>query len=212
MNQFFSPNNPVMRFLSKLCDLIFLNVMFFISCLPIFTIGAALSALYRITLKLVDGDEPYIVKGYWKAFRENFKQATPLWLILLVILAFFSADLYVIYRIIDPAYNLLQVPVWIMIFIVVSIIIYAFPLLSNFQNDTKTTVKNAVLLSVSNAPVTIFIIVIHIVIVYLAFRTSYSFFMVLSIGMFIGCAALAYLISLYLQRIFAKVMQQSEDK
>ncbi len=212
MNQFFSPDNPVMRFLSKLCDLIFLNVMFFISCLPIFTIGAALSALYRITLKLVDGDEPYIVKGYWKAFRENFKQATPLWLILLVILAFFSADLYVIYRIIDPAYNLLQVPVWIMIFIVVSIIIYAFPLLSNFQNDTKTTVKNAVLLSVSNAPVTIFIIVIHIVIVYLAFRTSYSFFMVLSIGMFIGCAALAYLISLYLQRIFAKVMQQSEDK
>ena len=81
MSRLFSPENPFMQFLSKVCDMLILNVVFIFSCVPLFTIGASLSALNTIALKLVRREEPYIVKGFFKAFAANFKQSTIVWLL-----------------------------------------------------------------------------------------------------------------------------------
>ena len=73
MNGLFNLDSPIMRFLSKVCDLMILNVMCIICCLPIVTAGASITALYTITMKMVRGEESYIFKGFLKAFKENFK-------------------------------------------------------------------------------------------------------------------------------------------
>ena len=67
MRRFFNPENPIMCFLSKLFDLILLNFLFLLSCIPVITAGAALSALYYIVLKMQHDEEPSIIKGYCKA-------------------------------------------------------------------------------------------------------------------------------------------------
>lgn len=162
MKNLFHPENPITKFLSHFYDLMVLNFFFIITSLPVFTIGASICAAYHITLKLADGEEPYIIKGYFKAFRENFRQATLLWIPLLFAIIFFSADLFIIYNVIDKRYEFLQIPVWIFIFVIVSLIIYAFPLLSSYESSTKQLLKNAVLLSLANFPTTIFISVLHI--------------------------------------------------
>ena len=91
----FDPEGPLMTALAKLSDAVFCNIMFCLCSLPIFTIGAALAALYDCTMSIVeDTEKPSMFKQYWTSFRKNFKQATLLWLICLgviLILAAYSA-------------------------------------------------------------------------------------------------------------------------
>ena len=61
----FNLDSPVMVFLSKVANLMILNVLTIICCIPIFTAGAAITALYYVTIKMARGDDPYIIKGYF---------------------------------------------------------------------------------------------------------------------------------------------------
>ena len=70
---FFNLDSPFMRFLTKMADLIILNILYMICCIPIVTIGAASTALYTVSMKAVKNEESYIIRGYFKAFKENFK-------------------------------------------------------------------------------------------------------------------------------------------
>ena len=72
-----------MRFLSKVADMIILNILFLITCIPIFTIGASMTALYYVTLRMVSGEEGPVSKDYFRSFKQNFRQATVIWLILM---------------------------------------------------------------------------------------------------------------------------------
>lgn len=211
MSNFFNINNPIMRFLSIFCDLILLNILFIISCLPIFTIGSAISSLYYITLQMINGDDPYIFKGYWKAFRNNFKQATCIWIPVCIAIAFFCFEIYLIYNVIDPVYTILQYPILIIMFAILSIIIYAFPLLACFKNTTKQLLKNSILLSIGNIPTTIFITVLHIAIITIASISGKAFVTVFSIAIFFGFSGVAYFCSLFLNQIFKK-HQPTEKK
>ncbi len=55
-----------MNFLSKIADIMILNVLFLIFSIPFFTIGAAFSAAYYMGFKMVKNEETYIVRGFWK--------------------------------------------------------------------------------------------------------------------------------------------------
>ena len=77
-------DNVVMRALSKICDMVFLNVLWVICSIPIVTIGPSTTALYTVMLKIVRNEEGYIFRGFFKAFKENFKQSTVIWLIIAV--------------------------------------------------------------------------------------------------------------------------------
>lgn len=52
-----------------------LNVLFLIGCAGIITIGPSLTAMYTVLLKLVRNESGYIAREYWRAFRDNFRQA-----------------------------------------------------------------------------------------------------------------------------------------
>lgn len=83
MSNFFNMDNGLFRALGKLADLMLLNILFLVCSLPIFTIGASFTAMYYVTLKLAENEEGYIARGFLKSFKQNFKQATIIWLILL---------------------------------------------------------------------------------------------------------------------------------
>lgn len=69
----FNLDSPFMQFLSKMTDLLLLNLVAGICCVPIVTIGASLTALNYVTLKMVRNEDCYIFKSYFKSFKENFK-------------------------------------------------------------------------------------------------------------------------------------------
>ena len=75
MKNIFNPDSALMRGLGKIADLIVLNLLYLVSCIPLFTIGAANAALYDVTTRL-SRDDALIWRHYWAAFRSNFKKAT----------------------------------------------------------------------------------------------------------------------------------------
>ena len=62
----FNMDNAFWRTMGKIADLIILNILFIICCIPIVTIGASYTALYTVMLKLVKNEEPYIFRGFFK--------------------------------------------------------------------------------------------------------------------------------------------------
>ena len=126
MSRFFNPDNPVFRFLSAIFDMIFLNVLFILTSLPIFTIGASLTAMYAVLLWR-ENDEGYLYRIYFSSFRKNFKQATIIWIPCCALTLFLAYELYLVFNVLDPSLKFLQFPIWISLFLLASILLYAFP-------------------------------------------------------------------------------------
>ncbi len=82
--KFFSVDSPLYRFLSKMVDVLKLNFLWILFSLPLLTVGASTVAAMSVALKMTDDEEGYIGKSFVKAFKENWKQGTLLWLITVV--------------------------------------------------------------------------------------------------------------------------------
>ena len=72
MRNLFSMDSGIFRFLTRLADLMILNILFIVCCIPIVTIGASVTSLYYVTLKMAVNEEGYIAKAFLKSFRQNF--------------------------------------------------------------------------------------------------------------------------------------------
>lgn len=141
-----------MQALTVVANLMIVNLLTLICCIPIFTIGAALSGMHYILLKIARKEEGYIVKSYFHGFKENFVQATVEWLIYLVFFAILGFELYLIRQ--NPG----VFPGWFGVVIAAALLIvfiffqWVFPLQMRFINKIRTTMKNSVLMSLANFP------------------------------------------------------------
>ena len=96
MDRLFNMDNKFFTVMGRVADLIMLNVVFLICCLPIVTIGASLTALHYVTLKMARNEESYIIRSFFKSFKQNFKQATIINLIMLLFGGLLYLDLNII--------------------------------------------------------------------------------------------------------------------
>lgn len=201
MREFFNLDNPVWVFMGKVGDLIILNFLAIICSLPIVTIGASWTAMYFVTVRMVKKEESYVAKDFFRSFKENFKQATIIWLIALVMIAIFVGDILVYMMIPDKIPTIVLGVVCFAAFLVFGTIAYVFPVLARFHNTTKNTIKNAFLLSIANVPYTLlFLIFILISIVLLIYVMPLA-----PLAVLLGVSAPAYGFSLLLVRAFKKV-------
>lgn len=163
MGKFFDLDSPIMNFFSKMADLIGLNILAFICCLPIVTVGASMTALHYVCLKIVRDEEGYIVKSFFKSFKQNFKQATIIWLIWLAVMLIFVGDLLIF------MYSGIEFPGWLkVVFLAVVLLsifatMHVFPILSRFENTVAHTYKNSLLMGVLAFPKTLLMMVMWVV-------------------------------------------------
>ena len=214
MNQLFSPDNPVMRFLATLCDLLLVNLFFVITSIPVFTMGAALSAMYNVIFKMQRNEVSSIRKDYFKAFKENFRQSTVIWLPTLIILAVLFVDLYLLEKRVDligESYTFLKYPISILLFAFLAAINYIFPQIAAFKNTNKVLIKNAFLLALGNFPTTLSFMIICALLFLIANLSATLTVLVCSILCFIGFALIAYIFSLFYRRIFNKILNNNEE-
>ncbi len=205
MNEFFNTNNPGMRLLSNIFNVFWLNLMFLFTCLPIITIGPSLCAMYRVCIKIVSGEDPSVHKEYFGEFKKSFKKATIMWIGVLVLLGFFSFELYGIYfrhDLVPESLSFLQYPVWLMIFLVLPVFLYGFALLATFENTLKNTIKNSILLGIKNIVITIMLIAIWLFSP-LVINTFPDFtFGMLGFELFFNMALRGLICSLFLHKAF----------
>ena len=151
MNWLFDMDNPVMRTLSAAADLIILNLLTLLCCLPLVTMGAALTALNAAAIKILQGEETAPVKDYFRAFRENFKKGTGMGLLFALIFGVLAAD----YLAAGSYVPILRPVIAAMALLILMLGQYAFALLARYENTIRGTLKNAFLLAVGYFPRTL---------------------------------------------------------
>lgn len=148
MNRLFNPEGPLMQFITKITYSAYLNILWFICCIPIFTVGASTTALFYVTLKMAKNEEGNITKAFFRSFKENFKQGTKIWLILLIAGIILGFDGYTLYHMrFTNAFWTIITAVFIIVVVAYAIILmYIFPLLARFQNTTWAMFKNSIMI------------------------------------------------------------------
>lgn len=196
----FNINGSFFQFMNALAEFILLNIVFIICCLPIVTIGPALSALYGVTIQEAKQEHGYVIKKFFKIFKESFLKS------LLVSIIFFTLGFVVLFNLFfwgslgTIFANFVFLLMTLLALILTIMIIYAFPLMARYENTLKNTLKNSFGIAMENRGYTLALLGIHGVTVGLCFFLSQMrIFMI-----FIGFAFIAYCNSFLFQRVFEK--------
>ncbi len=205
-------DNPIMRGMGRLADFIILNLLWVVCSIPIITIGASTTALYTVMLKLVKNEEGYIAKGFLKAFKENFKQSTIMWIIFLLISIVFVVDFASIKLMSDKIGGILQILFLFMGALLTAWMVYAFALQARFVNTVKNTLKNAMILVFAKLPFTVLIVLLTVGPVLVTFLTVRTLVIGVMVWFFAGVSLVAWLNSYLLRFVFKKLEEGGEQE
>lgn len=212
MKNLFDIESPLMQALGKLADLMLLNFLTIICCIPIFTAGAAFTALDYMCLKLVRNEENYLIRGYFKAFKENFKQATGIWLIILWVIAAVAGDVYIMSHSGMEFPFIIRMAVLFVSIVTLFTFMYAFPMQAKFVNPVFKTLRNAFIASILQFPKTIIMIALLFVpflaVMYMDFLTPLVFLFGFSFHSYLS----ALLYNKFFLRLEEAATQDSEQE
>ena len=201
----FNYDNPVWRFIGKLWDVLVVNILWIICSIPVVTAGASTTAMYYVTLKLARDEDGYTIRSFFKSFKENFKQATAIWLIFLLTGMLLAFDVYYFIKMAAPSsLRTIMISVFVaMIFIWSAMFTYVFPLQARFYNPVKRTIFNSFFMSIRHMFHTIGMLAVDAAILFL----SVTYIPQLSI---FGVALVAFFNSYMLNSVFSKYMPKEQ--
>ena len=165
----FDLDSPLMNVLNKMADLMWLNILTLICCIPVITAGAALTSMHYVALKIVRNEESYITRSFFKSFKTNFRQATLIWLLLMLVAAILGGDYYIITKSGMQFSQVLVVLIMAAGVLVICTSLYVFPVLAKFDNTIMGTIRNAFIMSILQLPKTVvmFVMTFFPLIIYL---------------------------------------------
>ncbi len=202
----FDLDSPFMQWLNKFANLMFLNLLTLITMIPIVTIGASLTAMNYVALKIVRDEDYYVTKSFFKSFKQNFKQATGIWFIFFIIGAVLGADFYILNNIEGlPLENVLKVVIGAIAIVVALAFVFVFPLLSKFDNTVKKTVKNAFMIGLYKFPIALVMVVLYALLLIVSAIDINMAMRIFPIFIFFGLSAPAYVGALMYNKFFKKL-------
>ena len=160
MGGLFRYDGLLFRFINKMVDAVGLSLLWLITSLPLITMGAATTALYYTTHKVIHYDRGRVWPEYWKCFLSGFKQATPLGLFLQVLIYLLGANAYSSYLMVMSG----NATLWIFLTVLIPLVlilmwaVYLFPLVARFHSTTKAVMKNCLLIALWNLPLTLLLV------------------------------------------------------
>ena len=200
----FSMDNALFRAIDRFVDLIWLNLLTLLCALPIVTAGASLTAMYHVLLKMTLKEEGTVTVPFFKAFRNNFKNATGVWIPSLLIFCAYLYNIYLLRAGIMDGLGKMKVVsgcvIAIIMFFLLMVLNYVFPLFARYDNGIKQTLKNAVLLSFAYFPKSLCMIVLLFFPLAFMRLTDYFFWL----WFLYGLSFPGYLIAQIISGIFTK--------
>lgn len=212
MNRFFNMDNKFFVFMGRIADLIILNLLCILCCIPVITAGASITAMYYVTMKMVRNEESYIVKSFFKSFKENFKQATIIHIILLITALMLYFDLNIVKNLEGTLSKVLTCIFIAFSFLYALILLYIYPLLAKFYNSIKNTFSNALLMAIRHLPYTFLMLLISLIPIAIFFVPDLRVQSTLIMLFFLmGFAVIAFCNSKFLVKIFDNYIPKEEE-
>ena len=206
---FMNYDSKFSRTVNRLTELVLLNFVFILTCIPIFTFGAAVTALYSTTLKMARNQEGYIIRGYFKDFAGNFRQATIFWVIELLL--YLQLRVLYIAAVVNgdgmmKAYTIIT---WTLGILYSIYFLFVFPLIATFQNTFIRIARNAFVMIISHLPWVLasYLIVAVPLAASFGIHTKILQFTML-FWFLVGFSLVLYLSSFCLNRIFSRYMDR----
>ncbi len=199
-------DGPLVRALSDLNTLVILNILTALFCIPVITAGASVAAMHYVIMEMFENRGDGAAREFWKRFKENLRNATPVWLILLAAAVFIYVDCRIIMGGQMGLPRAMLVPLYIGAFIEASIAVYAFPLTARFVYSTGATFKNSAILAVANFPKTVLMVLYHVIMPYLLFNVS----RLLPLFFLVGISLPAYFSALLYMPVIRKMIGEPE--
>ena len=203
-------DNVIHIFLNKLGDIIVANLLFLVCCIPIITIGPALTALYHCMLRTVKGNNNGTTKTFFRAFKENFRQSLIVWLGLLAV----GFILFLNIRFLQNTASVVSKPLFYVSLgiagLVIILALYIFPVIAAFANTTVNLLKNAYVFAFLHFPSTLAIAVITILPMFMTYRDIKLLPLYACCWFFFGFGLTAYVNSLLLYRMFKPFLEKGD--
>lgn len=199
-------DSPLMQFLTKVADLIILNIIFLIFSIPVITIGASLSAMYYVTLKLVKDEDCYVSKQFFSAFKDNFKQATVIWIPMLIVAVGLVYDAYVVMTGGSP--EMFKIVLIVLTAIWGILFINVFPLMAKFDNTVLNTIKNSLVIGLTHIVKTILMFAFTI----FPFVVVWKRIELFPVVAMLGFSTIAFINSVWLRKIYDGMIETYMDK
>lgn len=206
MNGLFSINSPLWNLMNKAIHFLWLSILWFVCSIPVVTVGASTTALYHVMLKYARDEEGYITSSFFHGFRQNVKQATIIWGILLVISIILGIDFILYYRSGQTgALSLLFMTLFFSLLLALLLMnIYVYAVLAKFRNSTGHIIKNSLIMALSHWPSGIAMLMLSLLILALGFLAFPPI-------LFLAPAGICYVNSKFLVRIFDKYIPIDEQ-
>lgn len=203
--------NIIIRILEKFGDLFVLNLIFVLSCIPIITIGASVTALFTMTNKMVRNEDGTVWNGFWKAFRQNFKIGTKLWVLILLYLGILYGEFMYMQQMTGQGVNFMVVLIGLEMVILSFTLPLLFPIVARYENTVWNYLKNTLLISVANLKTWLIVFIMWAVPMLamtasaLVFAYTWYLWILILFGIF------AYATSMVMQGVFDKLEAPKED-
>lgn len=200
----FDIDSPLMQGLGKIADLMILNLLTLACCLPVITVGPALTALNHVALKIARNEETYIVKSFFKSFKENFRQGVLIWLLFLAVGTVLVCDYFILNGSESKYATVMQVLVLVAAVFVIFTFLYVFPVLARFHNTIRATLKNALMISIAQFPKTVLMFVMYLI----PLLVFLNFFQLIPFVLFFGLSVPAWASAKLYHKFFKKLEEQ----
>lgn len=217
----FKPDGPIFSALSRILDIILLNVLWMVCCIPVVTVGPATTAMYTVLFKMREKKDDSVIGQFFLALRGCFRQAFPAGLLLVAVGALLLMDFRVIYY--DSSFSMqwLRWVFWVILAVAAAWFSWLFPLIAKFENSFRGMLRNARLMMIRHLPITVIITGLNLLPWLLAYFNPYlTLWNMLFFWLFMGFGLIAYVNSLLLYRVFyryfspeyiAKLKKATED-
>lgn len=173
--------NGAMDVFGALFDLVLLQLLFVLTSLPVFTMGASLTALFSIIRRLRQDSVTSVFRSYFQDFCRNFKTGTVVWLIVLAVSGVLYLNLSYYGKQPDLISNSLQYLFSLLAILWMLDLIYLFPLMAWVESGKLAYFKNAFLMAFKHLPTTIGVILVYLAAEWVAIRV-FPFFVLFGIS------------------------------
>ena len=209
----FSLDSPIARFFYLVADIVTLHFLWLLCSLPLFTIGASTTALYYSCMKRIRTDEGHAAGNFFKAFKSNFRQATVIWLLLLLIGAVMLADLHIGMSVGGVLGKIMLVSCSVFLVPYILVCIYIFPIQAKFENRIADNLKNALLMPFQSFHYSLLLVFIigTFAVLCLCFRPFIGLMLVCGVGL-LGYLLSGIFVQLFRRYLPDELKQDAESK
>ena len=203
--------------MTRIADIMILNVLFLITSLPIITIGISCTSMYYVTMKIIQNENQEdlsILKSYFHSFKQNLLPGIEIWLAALLFGGVLFLDIRIITSMgLQTFQTILLVATGAVAFLFVCTLQFIFPFLSRFNTGLFTTVKASCLMAVAHFPHAVLMLAITAGAVWITFLNKYTIYTGIFFWMFVGFSTIALIKTKMFIRIFQGIKQnQTEEK